>query len=262
MISAILDVGIILSIFSVFNFILSIILKRNDVADVGWGIGFVLVCIYSMVQFVVTPLTVIFYAMVITWGSRLAIHIGIRNSKKTEDFRYRQWRDDWRNTFYWRSFLQVYLLQMAILLIVALPILVLGVYTTEEQISIWHWIIAAPWLIGFLWESIADYQLAQFKTKRVGKIMSSGLWQFSRHPNYFGEVVMWWALFLYVFITHQVYYLLVSPLLLTYLLLRVSGIPMLEEKYKNDMEYRKYAGSVPAIWPLKRLINVLNKCRR
>ncbi|MDX1628409.1 MAG: DUF1295 domain-containing protein, partial [Fulvivirga sp.] len=238
MINTIIDLAIILIGFAVFNFLLSLIFKRNDIADVAWGMGFIIVCAYSYYQFDLTSTSITLYLMIVIWGLRLSIYLGIRNSQKSEDFRYKQWRKEWGDHFYWRSFLQVYLLQMLILLVIALPVIISGFYSVPHDLTVLQWIAITGFAFGFCWEAIADYQLYKFKRKHKEGVMTKGLWKYSRHPNYFGEIVIWWSIFLFVVQVENGIWALVSPLLVTYLLVKVSGVPMLEKKYDENSDYR------------------------
>lgn len=236
-------------IYALLNFSLSIVFKRNDIADVVWGVGFVIVSLYLIIQTKTTPTAYLVYALVSIWGVRLSIYIGWRNSRKTEDYRYKQWRDAWKKSFYWRSFLQVYLLQMLLLLIIAAPILIGGIYSNHDPVNGFQGFFALIWLAGFLWQAIADYQLSQFKKLKTGGVMNNGLWKYSRHPNYFGEILMWWSIYGIVFGGPYGAWSIIGPVLITFLILKVSGVPMLEEKYKSDPAYQDYVNRVPAIFP-------------
>lgn len=118
-----------------------------------------------------------------------------------------------------------------------------------DEISIYHTIFIVLWGIGFLWEAIADYQLTQFKKSQKGKVLTSGLWKYSRHPNYFGEIVMWWSIFFIALPSDLGTFTVISPMLITFLLFKVSGVPMLEEKYAQNVEYRDYIQQTPSIIP-------------
>ncbi|MEO9964188.1 MAG: DUF1295 domain-containing protein [Reichenbachiella sp.] len=240
---------ILLMSFALINYGIALVLKRNDVADVSWGIGFILVCLYFYISGSTSPLALLVYLLVVLWGFRLSFYIGIRNSKKEEDFRYKKWRMQWGKHFYWRSLLQVFVLQMLILLVISSPIIVAAIAEESAYLSLLQVIGIVGWIAGFMWQAIADYQLSAFKRKNTGKVLSSGLWKYSRHPNYFGEIVMWWSLFLMVLEIEHGIWAIISPVLITYLLTSVSGVPMLEEKYKTNDEYRAYVDRTPSIFP-------------
>jgi steroid 5-alpha reductase family enzyme len=194
----------------------------------------------------------------------------MRNFRKgQEDFRYRNWRLQWGKTFYWRTYLQVFLLQGFFQWIISLPIwiaatsgfdfmnfllrpdmpgnLIPGRY--HEATILFG---AALWLLGFLFQAIGDYQLARFsKTKQPGQIMQSGLWKYSRHPNYFGEICMWWGIWLMVASFPNGAWAIISPVTITWLLAKVSGVPMLEKKYEGNPDFEAYKKRTPALFPWK-----------
>ncbi|MBK8501221.1 MAG: DUF1295 domain-containing protein [Saprospiraceae bacterium] len=170
--------------------------------------------------------------------------------EKKEDFRYQKWRDDWGRNFYWRSFLQVFLLQSLLIIVVMAPVLIVS-YSPDSS---WSWPVTAGifvWFVGFIYETVADLQLFIFSIrKRKGQeIMKTGLWKYSRHPNYFGEIVVWWGIYICVLPLNCSLLLAISPLTMTYLLLFVSGVPMLERRYENHLEYQAYKKNTPAILP-------------
>jgi steroid 5-alpha reductase family enzyme len=228
---------------SCFWFIMSLIAKRNDVADIAWGLGFIIIVLFLNIFYPTQAYGQFIYTLVVIWGLRLTFHIGWRNAKKEEDFRYKKWRQDWGKSFYWRSFLQVYLLQGFFMFLIALPFCFASKtnYTFTPNINsgtIRFFTGLLLWVTGFLFESVADYQLEKFKkTKQPGQIMQSGLWQFSRHPNYFGEILIWWGLFILI---SPPGWAIISPLLISYLLVFVSGVPMLEKKYQGNPEFELY----------------------
>lgn len=250
MMTIIVQALILLFAYATSWFVISVLKKRNDVADIAWGLGYCLLCLYMICFQSLSSSAILVCCLVIIWGIRLSVHIYLRNRNKSEDFRYKQWRDEWGSNFYWRSYLQVYLLQACILLIVASSVLIAS--STHENISNEFTIIGMGiWLFGFLYESIADYQLSLFvKNKRSKEeIIQTGLWKYSRHPNYFGEIVVWWGIFVMVIPYEYGFYALISPVTITLLLVFVSGIPMLEKKYKGNFNYEKYKLNTPALIP-------------
>jgi len=171
---------------------------------------------------------------------------------KPEDFRYRQWREEWGKTVIWRSYLQVFLLQGLFLLVIVSP--VVWVAAQEPQpLSVVNYLGAGVWLAGFLIQMIADAQLASFvKVKKPGEIMQTGLWRYSRHPNYFGEIVMWWGIFFSTLSLPGSAWFVISPIVITWLLAFVSGVPMLEAKYKDNPAFQEYKTRTHALWLWKR----------
>lgn len=217
-------------------FIISLIKKRNDIADIAWGMGFILISAYNLYTNFDTRVLLI-SLLVLIWGLRLAIHIYHRNKNKKEDFRYLQWRQEWGKYFYLRSYLQVYLLQGFFMWLIALP---LTLHNTGFTLINFLGILV--WIFGFYYESTADAQLAAFlkDLKNKGKIMDQGLWAKSRHPNYFGEVTMWWGIWLLSLSNRDAFISLLGPLTITFLILKVSGVPLLEKKYQGNPLYEAY----------------------
>lgn len=246
MFSPYLDAAILVLCFQTFWFLVAVLKKDNSVADIGWGLGFVLVFWWQH-HFYGQP--ALLGWMVSLWGVRLAVHIFRRNLKKGEDWRYQQWREEWGKLFLLRSFFQVFMLQGLLMWVIALPLMQ---HWPESRISNWlPWLGVALWLVGFLWEAIADWQLSRFKSDpgNKGKIFTGGLWSLSRHPNYFGEILLWWGIFLFVLPYGIWWVCLLSPITVTWLLNQVSGVPMLEKKYAGNPEYRKYVERTNALIP-------------
>lgn len=236
--------------YMIVGYGISLVLKRNDVADIIWGLGFVLV---SWISFFLSPQTergLLVAALVTLWGTRLSFHIFLRNRNKPEDFRYRNWRDSWKH-FYLRSFLQVFILQGLFLYIISLSVIFIQQDHTRH-LTLIDWVGTTVWVFGFLMESVSDYQLKAFKKKpeHAGRIITTGLWKYSRHPNYFGEVVQWWGIFLIALPLSGGWMTLVSPLTITYLIRYVSGVPMLERKYAGNAEFEQYKKRTSIFFPL------------
>jgi steroid 5-alpha reductase family enzyme len=235
-----------------FWFVLSLIKKRNDVADVAWGLGFVFITWASFFisgTYGVRGLLV--GILVSLWGLRLAIHIHKRNKGKVEDYRYLAWRKEWGRWFFIRSYFQVYILQGALLFLVVLPVLLIN----KNSVSAFGFldiIGVAIWLFGFYFEAVGDAQLARFikNSENKGKLMQSGLWAYTRHPNYFGEVTQWWGLWIVALSAPNGLFGIVGPLTITFLILKVSGIPMLEKKMALNPEFDNYQKRVSIFFPL------------
>ncbi len=250
MINIFLGSIVIIFIYMLFGFVFSLILKKNSIVDVMWGIGFIVLSLYSLFffsDFSVTQLLVTF--LVIIWGSRLSIHIFTRNFKKPEDPRYQKWRKEWGKHVAIRSFFQIFMLQGILLLLIVSPILFIN--SSKQDNSLFFWLGILIWFFGYFFETVGDYQLRQFikKPENKGKLMTFGLWKYTRHPNYFGESLIWWGFWLISLTTPYGLYLVFSPLIITFLLLRVSGIPLLEEKYKGRPDWEDYKKSTSAFIP-------------
>jgi len=238
--------------YMTFFFILSLIKKRNDIADIAWGIGFVMLAWLSFfLSEGVDIRQIIVCALVTVWGVRLAAHIYMRNKGKKEDYRYLAWRKEWGKLFYIRSYLQVYLLQGILLYIIVLPVLLIN-KDIGGDLVILDFIGIFVWCVGFFFEVVGDAQLAKFlkNKKNKGKLMTEGLWAYTRHPNYFGESFLWWGVFLIAFSATNLLWLIVSPLLITLLVLKISGVPILEKKMEKHPDFEEYKRRVSVFVPL------------
>lgn len=251
MLATIFQIGLFIFCYVSVWFLISLLLKRNDIADIAWGLGFVAIVIFLFITQTVTKQSGIVYILTIIWGMRLAIHIGLRTKGKPEDFRYKKWRDEWGKYFVLRSYLQVYLLQGFFMWIISVPIFVVSM-AQNQQISPFMFVGLIIWLIGFAFESIGDYQLMQFIKHKQNKsdIMQTGLWKYTRHPNYFGEVLVWWGIFIMVLPLAYGLWAIISPITISFLLLYVSGIPMLEAKYKDNVAFQEYKQRTSVFFPM------------
>lgn len=236
-----LNAIIIFAYFTAF-FVIGQILKNNSIVDIGWGFGFVLVAILNAIIFgLKTPGQSIVLIMVAVWGLRLTYHILKRNWKKTEDFRYVNMRKKWGNKQMLNAFFKVYMIQGLFMFLISLSISIVF----ANNISNIYFLIGGifVWLFGFLFEAVGDYQLKNFikNKKQKGDVIKTGLWKYTRHPNYFGESVIWWGIALIAFGSSYSFLSLVSPIVITFLLVKVSGVPMLEEKMMKNPKFVEYA---------------------
>jgi steroid 5-alpha reductase family enzyme len=233
-------------------FIAAQVRGRNDIADVAWGLGFILVAAVSLFAGNVhSPRGILASGLVLIWGLRLALHIHSRNRGRGEDPRYRQWREEWGKWFVLRSFLQVFMLQGILLLLVAVPI----VFANTAPTGPLGWLDLLGllvWLYGFGFEAIGDLQLLKFirNPANKGKLMTSGLWRYTRHPNYFGEVTLWWGIWLMTLNLPGGWLTVIGPLTITFLILKISGIPMLEKPYEDRADFQEYKLRTSAFFPL------------
>ena len=249
---------IICALFLYMNlvFVVSIIKKRNDVADIAWGLGFVLLTWLAF--FIVSQygsMALLVNCLVSIWGLRLAWHIYHRNRGKAEDRRYLEWRKQWGKKFYFRSYFQVYILQGILLFLIALPMLIIN--KSSDGVSVVFGVVGLfVWTIGLYFESVSDIQLAKFTKTPVnkGKLMEEGLWKYTRHPNYFGEALLWWGICFYALGFPNGWFTLISPIVITLLLRFVSGVPMLEKKYANHPDWKEYKSKTAAFIPFVKFI--------
>lgn len=233
-------------------FVIALLKKRNDVADVAWGLGFVLLAWVS--YFLARDPGIrglLVCIMVSIWGFRLAWHIHTRNRGKVEDYRYGAWRKEWGKWFYLRSYFQVYLLQGTLLFLVAFPVLLIN-KSTGTALGVSDIFGFGMWIIGFFFETVGDAQLASFikNPSNKGKIMQGGLWAYTRHPNYFGEVTQWWGLWMIGLSVPGGWLGIIGPITITLLILKVSGIPMLEKRMQENPDFAEYKRRVSMLIPL------------
>ncbi len=245
-------------------FLFSLKTKDNSIVDVFWGFGFMVIAVLSFLQSERWVSQYVMTGLVLLWGIRLTSHIGFRKLKEwKEDSRYAKWREEWGNGwyFYIRSFLQVYILQMVLMMVVASAILVVNfAYTwflsfsvgeslselgrdtrfasmTKGELLLFIGIITS--LFWLIFESIADIQLKQFiKIKKPWQLFTAGLYKYSRHPNYFGESMFW--LWISIISLQYSYLGMISWITITFLLLFVSGVPLQEARYTGRPEWEAY----------------------
>lgn len=243
--------GILFTYMNVW-FLISLLKKRNDVADVAWGLGFILL---AWTSFALSPTAtmrgLIAGVLVTLWGTRLAWHIHERHAGKPEDYRYAAWRAAWGAWFVPRSYVQVYMLQGALLFIIALPLMLIN-SSAGNAFGALDMLGVLVWLFGFCFEAIGDAQLARFikNPTNKGKLMQSGLWAYSRHPNYFGEITQWWGLWLMALAIPFGWMSVLGPLTITFLIVKISGIPLLEKKMEANPAFAAYKKRTSLLIPL------------
>lgn len=242
-------------------FIVALYKKNNSIMDIAYGPLFFIGAVATiMLTDQTTPLTLAITTLLLLWSLRLGIRIGKKNYGKPEDPRYAAWRTQWskngRTYLYLRSYLQVFLLQGIIITLVALPF-ILSLTSTDTALTPFAYAGLSIALFGLLYETIADWQLDRFLArKRAGiesaVLMTTGLFTYSRRPNYFGETLVWWGLAIAVFPLPLGWLGVISPLLITYIVTLVTG-PMLEAIFlsKYPAEYRAYMRTTSYFIPWK-----------
>lgn len=244
-------------LFMILFFLIAQLKKDNSIVDIGWGLGFLVVSLSLLFATESPDLPdYIITGMIAVWGLRLAIHIFLRSKGRGEDFRYAQWRKEWGKKAVFNAFYRVFMLQGAIMYVVAFPIII--VFSSKSSnlgvINLFGVLIFAA---GFLFEAIADMQLYCFKRNEVnkGKIITSGLWKYTRHPNYFGEALLWWGIALFTYGTDLFLAAFISPVVINLLLRYLSGVPMLEKKYEGRKDWEEYKRKTPPFIPRFRKSN-------
>jgi steroid 5-alpha reductase family enzyme len=224
--------------------LLSLALKNSSIVDIFWGTGFVIV---TWAAFALTPggpaaRKLLLGALVTIWGLRLSLHILLRNWGTPEDFRYQAWRKEAGAAWWWRSFFKVFLLQGVLLWIIAAPLLAAQIGLQPANLTWLDYLAVPVWLVGFIFEAAGDWQLRRFKANPAnkGKVLQTGVWRYSRHPNYFGDAAQWWGYYL-IALAAGGWWTVFSPLIMSALLLRVSGVTLLEKTLKDVKPgYREY----------------------
>ena len=225
--------------------------KSNSIVDIAWGLGFVVVSLTSLVSTSnVSIQSLLITIFVFLWGIRLSYHLFKRNWNKLEDYRYVEMREQWKNKNpYLQYYIKIYMVQMILLFIIAQPILSVNAIS-QQPIGIFDYIGIIIWLIGYSFEVIGDFQLKEFimNPNNKGKLIRTGLWKYTRHPNYFGEATMWWGIFL-ISAGSGTLWTIISPITITYLLVFVSGVPLLEKKMESNPDFADYKAKTSMFIP-------------
>jgi len=245
-----LGLATILILFTIL-WAISLRLENSSIADVAWGPGILVIgLIYYVTSSGAPPRARLTLALLAVWALRLGAHLFVRTRLQGEDFRYVKMRDDW-NHWWLVSYVKVFLLQAVAGWIVSLPIYFAIVSVEPTALTMLDYLGVLLVVGGLVFEALADEQLRRFRADRAnrGKVLDTGLWSYTRHPNYFGEALVWWGFGVMAVATGGVPGLL-GPLVLTYLLIYVSGVALLESTLIEKRGYLQYAGKTPAFLPL------------
>ena len=232
--------------------LVSLALRNSSIVDVFWGTGFV---IANWVAFALAPdgwaaRAWLIGLLVTVWGLRLSLYILWRNWGQPEDFRYQEWRREAGRSWWWQSLLRVFMLQGVLMWIICAPLVAANAGSASPSLTVLDLLGVTIWLVGFFFESAGDLQLARFRSdpRNKGKIMDRGVWRYTRHPNYFGDAAQWWGFYL-IALAAGGWWAIFSPILMTLLLLRVSGVALLERTLETRPGYREYARRTSAFVP-------------
>ena len=239
--------------------------KNNAIMDIFYGPGYFVVAFTAFILdfmlngvFSIRKLIVTF--LVLVWAIRLSTYVFIRNRGKPEDRRYaamrKRWKDSGKNVFF-KSLTSIYLFQALVIFIVIFPVLWINVNNDVpltnllELSSVLFFIGVAIWIIGFYFETIGDYQLYKFlkNPNRKKKVMDQGLWKYTQHPNYFGEVTMWWGLFIIALAIPWGFITIFAPAYITLQIIKVSGVKLLNKRFEGDDEYAIYKRKTSSFFP-------------
>jgi steroid 5-alpha reductase family enzyme len=239
---------------AILLWLVSLKLRDVSIVDIFWGPGVAgVVDIAAWLGHASGPRTATVLVLVNLWALRLAAHIWTRH--EGEDHRYVAMRSKFGPNWWWISLVQVFLLQAVLIWFVPAPLVAAVLFSWKVMGGLDYCGIAVA-ALALIFEALADFQLASFRADPLnkGKVMDRGLWGWSRHPNYFGETILWWSFFAIGFGASHMLWLILSPLLLTFLLLQVSGIALMEDKMDERRPgYADYKRRVSAFvpWPPK-----------
>jgi steroid 5-alpha reductase family enzyme len=231
----------------------SILLKNVSIVDLFWGLGFVITAVFYFLKTDgYEPRKIIITTMVSLWGFRLSAYLAWRNIGKGEDFRYKQFRQAYgEKRYWWISFFQTFLLQGVLMWIISAPLLGAQYSNHSLNLGILDYSGIVLWIVGFIFETVGDYQLSIFRAdpSNEGKVLCTGFWKYTRHPNYFGDSAVWWGYGL-ISLSAGGYLSVFGSVLMTVLIIKVSGVALLEKSLKNQKpEYREYIERTSAFLP-------------
>jgi len=243
---------VILGMMSIL-WIISVIIKNASIVDLFWGFGFVLINVFYFISSEgFGPRKIILLVLVTFWGLRLSGYLAWRNIGKGEDYRYRQFRSKYgEERYWWISFFQTFILQGVLMWLISAPLLGAQYYGPEKGLGILDYAGIALWITGFIFEAGGDYQLARFKAdpSNKRKVLSSGLWRYTRHPNYFGDSAVWWG-YGFVCLAAGSLWPVLGSILMTALIIKVSGVALLENNLVDKKpEYREYIERTSTFFP-------------
>ncbi|MFK7770783.1 MAG: DUF1295 domain-containing protein [Saprospiraceae bacterium] len=246
-------IGVLMAIM-VGLWIISLVIKDASIIDIFWGFGFVIIAWFYAFQNDLGSLGIreqILLGMITIWGLRLTIYLAIRNLGKGEDYRYAQWRKDNGEKWWWLSFIRVFALQGFLLWIISATYL--PSFSITAEMGVLEYVGVLLWAIGLFFEAVGDYQLSQFKKdpNNKGKVLDTGVWRYTRHPNYFGDATIWWGFFLFALAHPHGWMFVFCPIVMTFFLLKVSGVAMLEVKLKKTKpQYAEYIRTTSSFIPM------------
>jgi steroid 5-alpha reductase family enzyme len=230
------------------------LVKRLDIVDIAWGGGFIVAAITSFILGVHElglNIQTLVTGLVIVWGLRLGYYILRRVTKHPEDKRYVELRKKWKGNVAINGYTRIFLTQGVLATIISIAVILVNFSDTQE-IGMIALVGATVWGIGFLFESVGDAQLKKFlsNSKNKGQLMTKGLWRYTRHPNYFGEATMWWGIFIIALSVPYGWIGVVTPVVITFLLRFVSGVPMTEASFSKKKGWQAYKRQTNIFVPL------------
>lgn len=233
--------------------VFSVIRRDASIVDPWWSMGFLLVAANTAARTGLTAGKALLLVLVGLWAVRLWLHLLLRSRGRPEDPRYAGFRQRFGPArYWWVSFFQVFLLQGCLLLLISAPLQLAAAAAVPDPVTLADLVGLAAFTVGLAIEAVADRQLQAFRNdpSKKGKVLDTGLWGWSRHPNYFGEALLWWGLWACSLDQPFGWATVLSPLLLTFLLLRVSGVTMLDAHMRATRPgYDAYLKRTPGFIP-------------
>jgi steroid 5-alpha reductase family enzyme len=229
--------------------------RRRDVtiADIWWGAGFPLLAwLYCVASPPLHPRGALVASLLTVWGARLAAHIALRHRGQPEDARYASIRQSYGPSFWWKSLYVVFWLQGVLMWFIAWPVLIAIQWSNDTPLGALDVLGGVLFAIGLACETIGDEQLRRFRAdpRNRGRVLDLGLWRYTRHPNYFGDALAWWGLFAIAASVPGGIATIASPVLMTLLLLKVSGVSLLERGLtQTKADYADYIARTSAFVP-------------
>ena len=253
MLTIFFQASLILFILVTLLWVLSVFIKNVSIVDLFWGLGFVIVnAFYFCISGDFHARKILLLVLVTIWGLRLSMYLAWRNIGKGEDFRYQEFRRNYGPTrYWWISYFQTFLLQGALIMLISLPLLGVNTGTQTDALNWLDFLGILIWVIGFAFETGGDFQLSRFKQnpENKGKVLSSGFWKYTRHPNYFGDSAVWWSFAIFS-VAAGSYWQTVGSVLMTLLIIKVSGVALLEKTLNETKpQYREYIRKTSSFFP-------------
>ena len=240
-------------------FCIAVYRDRYDIIDVAWGFAFMTIAFISFTTYEQTSFLsaqVLVTALVAIWGLRLSLHIYQRWEKSNiEDKRYTAYRQSYSKKFGGfkiNIYVRIFVLQALLAVVVSLPVIVVN-SNAPVSLSYISLVGCIVWAVGFYFESVGDYQLKKFigNIENKGMLMTKGVWKYTRHPNYFGEMTQWWGIFIIALTVPAYWWLsIIGPLVISILLLFISGVPLTEKHFASKPGWEDYKKRTSKLLPL------------
>ncbi len=249
-------VSLVALLFMSLVFVVSQWVKRTDVVDIAWGLVFIVIALTSwllsahqiLFGWNIQTVTLL---LVTVWALRLSITLFIRVTHRPEDKRYVELRKKWRGGQALNTYIRIFLVQALLAVVVSAAAIIVFASPLQHP-DVYTYVGVGVWVVGFLFETVGDWQLKRFASDPNNKdrVLNTGLWKYTRHPNYFGEATMWWGIYIIALSTLFGWSGIVSPVVITFLLLFVSGVPMAEKALMKRQGWKSYKARTSKFIPL------------